>query len=169
MLEDEAISEVEEVGIVCALPSSSRLLLKCLRALLETRDERRRINFLRAVLLRRKDLALSLIDGAPEEFFEINAFREVADLKATRIKGDLLFQRILAGEFKSPTAWTRLATQLGRFTLAPKNKKLVSQGLLNPFALSAETNRELSLKFPARSMPAFQGGVISTEGQFWFQ
>ena len=111
MLRRKTLSEAEEVGILCALPTSSRLLLKNLRALLQPKSERRKIKFLRAVLAHRKDVALALVDKSGE-FFEITAFRKLVDLQATRSKEELLFQRILLGEFKSPLAWARLAVQL---------------------------------------------------------
>ena len=166
MVQVGALSEVEEVGIICALPSSSRLLLKSLRALLQLKDERRRIKFLRAILLRRNDLALQLIDGVPGEFFELAAFRDVVDLQATNSKDDLLYRRILHGEFRSPPAWTRLAAQLGRFVLNSKSKNLASRGLLNPFALCAADDGNLLLKYPDRPMPAYQGYATQRKG--WF-
>jgi len=166
MAHGEILSDVEEVGILCALPVSSRLLLKCLQALLQPKEERRRIKFLRAVLLRRKDLALELIDGAHSDFFELTAFRDVVDLQAANATDDLLYRLILNNEFKSPVSWTRLASQLGRFLLTPKNRKSVARGLLNPFAISLESDGNLSLKFPDRPMPAYQGYSAQRKG--WF-
>src|SRR5207302_3731946 len=166
MVRGEILSEVEEVAILCALPTSSRLLLKCLHALLRPKEARRRTKFLRAVLLRRKDLALQLIDVAPGDFFELTAFRDVVDLQGTNAKDDLLYRRILQGEFKGPASWTRLASQLGRFVLTPKNKKSVARGLLNPFAISVENEGNVSLRFPDRPMPAYQGYSAQRKG--WF-
>jgi hypothetical protein len=90
----------------------------------------------------------------------------VVDLQAVHTKDDLLYQRILHGDFRSPPAWARLATQLGRFVHTQNNKRLVSHGLLNPFALCATDDGDLSLRFPDRPMPAYQGYAAQRKG--WF-
>jgi len=166
MVEGDLLSEVEEVGILCALPTSSRLLLKCLHALLQPKDTRRRIKFLRALLVSRKDLALQMVHGASEEFFELAAFRDVVDLQQQDSKDRMLFRRIREGAFKAPLSWTALASHLGRFVLIPKNKNAIARGLLNPFALCEVNHGNLFLKFSDRPMPAYQGYAVQRKN--WF-
>lgn len=166
LIDSKSISEVEEVGILCALPAHPRLLLKCFRALLPFKTGQRRIKFLRALLLRRNDLAMQLIGDAPDAFFELAAFRNVIDLKPSKSENDLLYQHILKGEFKNPATWVSLASHLGRFAVMAKNKEIVASGLLNPFAIGIENNGKLFLKFADRPMTSYQG--YAAQRKNWF-
>jgi predicted amidohydrolase len=145
------LQAAEEIAVIVGLPVSDRKLTTILLKIAETRNERGKERLIRALLTRKPEVAAAVAEKLSIKVFELRAFQTEQPRSAS---SKSLYRAILAGKYKAPVAWTRIALKLAKFARTLDNS-VFWRGQFNPFALRMTGSDEFELR-PNRPMTTFQ-------------